>query len=43
MKGQDIDCLEEGNPQKVLTLLKSKSHLHFEDENTPLHIGKLQY
>ena len=39
MKGQDIDCLEEGNPEKVLTLLTSKSQLHFEDENTPLHIA----
>merc|ERR1719284_933938 len=37
--GQDIDLFEEGNPEKVLNLLKSKPHLHFEDENTPLHIA----
>ena len=35
----DIDCLEEGNPDNVIHLLKSRNNLHLEDDNTPLHVA----
>ena len=35
----DIDCLEEGNPENVIQLLKSRDNLHLEDDNTPLHVA----
>ena len=35
----DIDCLEEGNPDNVIQLLKSRNNLHLEDDNSPLHVA----
>ena len=35
----DIDCLEAGDPEKVVQLLKSRSDLHLDDDNTPLHVA----